>query len=162
MNLDEFREHYHLRESARPVNPYESTKLGPESGLRTLGNAPISDVVFGRPPKPTSYLGNNTYLWVIDLRGIPYLIENPLKILDDRLPKHTNLTGGGPAYVGGELWFMDTSALYVSGGSGRFPPTNERQLAPQSQCSSLSAMPLCRLDGTQKPDTHGESCRSNR
>lgn len=65
---------------------------------------------------------------MIDPRGVPYLIENSLIVLNGRLPKHTNLTGGGPAYVGGELWFLDTSTLYVSGGSGRFPPVDEKQL----------------------------------
>ena len=128
MNLDEFRQHYGLRKSARPIDSYESMNLGVESGLRILSEAPVSDVVFGRPPKHAEDRGRNTYLWVIDRSGIPYLIEGPLKILNERLPKHTNLTGGGPAYVGGQLWFRDTSTLYVSGGSGRFPPLNEGQL----------------------------------
>ena len=46
----------------------------------------------------------------------------------DNLPKHTNLTGGGEAYVGGELWFASNDSLYVSGGSGRYPPIDSRQL----------------------------------
>lgn len=128
MNLDEFRQQYELRKSARPIDSYQATRVGIESGLRTLEVAPVSEAVFGRPPKHTDDLGCNTYLWVIDSSGVPYLIENPLKVLNGRLPKHTNLTGGGPAYVGGQLWFLDTSTLYVSGGSGRFPPLNEEQL----------------------------------
>ncbi len=45
-----------------------------------------------------------------------------------QVPKHTNLTGGGRAYLGGELWFTNNSEVYVSGGSGRYPPSDERQL----------------------------------
>lgn len=50
-------------------------------------------------------------------------------IIDGYSPKHTNLTGGGEAYLGGELWFCSVSRIYVSGGSGRYPPANARQLA---------------------------------
>lgn len=128
MHLDEFRELHRLRESARRVSPHQSKRLGAESGLRTLGTAPVLNAVFGRPPKDTNDLGCNTYLWVIDPGGISFLIAKPLETLDGQLPKHTNLTGGGPAYVGGEFWFIDTSTLYISGGSGRFPPMNEEQL----------------------------------
>ena len=128
MSLDEFRKRYNLRESERPSYSYESKILGVENGLRLLSEAPVSDVVFGRPPNHGDDLGCNTYIWVIDRSGIPYLLEHPIGILKERLPKHTNLTGGGPAYVGGQLWFRDTSTLYVSGGSGRFPPSNEGQL----------------------------------
>ena len=65
---------------------------------------------------------------MIDYRGIPYLIESPMAILDFHCPKHTNLTGGKSAYIGGELWFSDANSIYVSGGSGRFHPLNEQQL----------------------------------
>ena len=43
-------------------------------------------------------------------------------------PKHTNLTGGDKAYLGGEVWFESDTALYISGGSGRYPPQNPDQL----------------------------------
>lgn len=51
-----------------------------------------------------------------------------MDILDGNVPKHTNLTGGNPAYIGGQLWFSDTRHMLVSGGSGRFPPLDEEQL----------------------------------
>ena len=47
---------------------------------------------------------------------------------ESKMPKHTNLTGGGGAYLGGQMWFASEEALYVSGGSGRYPPTDRRQL----------------------------------
>ena len=71
----------------------------------------------------------NRYLWVIDRQGIPYIIERPLSHIGGIDPKHTNLTGGEDAYVGGELWFSDNSRLFVSGGSGRYHPIDAKQLS---------------------------------
>ena len=72
--------------------------------------------------------GSNRYLWVIDRRGIPYILEQPLPETDGIDPKHTNLTGGENAYLGGELWFSDAQRLFLSGGSGRYPPVDANQL----------------------------------
>ena len=44
------------------------------------------------------------------------------------MPKHTNLTGGRPAYIGGELWFETGARVFVSGGSGRYPPDGVEQI----------------------------------
>lgn len=127
--LDGFRTRYSLRESERPIGQYEAIPIQIGDGLRLLQKAPVSDVAFGYPPQSRETSGCNTYLWVIDDRGIPYLIESPMDILDGNVPKHTNLTGGKPAYIGGQLWFSDTIHMLVSGGSGRFPPLDEDQLA---------------------------------
>ncbi len=42
--------------------------------------------------------------------------------------KHTNLTGGDPAFSGGELLFLDDSTLIVSGDSGRYGPRNADEM----------------------------------
>ena len=86
-------------------------------------------MIGGLPPRhrngPTTFL----YLWVIDLSGIPYILECALPELGGEPPKHTNLTGGKPASIGGELWFHTESSLFLSGKSGRYGPRNEQQLA---------------------------------
>ena len=82
----------------------------------------------GTPPRSRDDCGSHRHLWVIDDTGIPYIVEAPLPELNGELPKHTNLTAGAPAYVGGELWFSDSSSLYLSGGSGRYPPSNAEHL----------------------------------
>lgn len=127
--LDDFRRCYHLRSPEKQGPPNESAMISHGNGLRFLPMAPVSNVDFGRPPRDTEDRGSNRYLWVIDTRGIPYLIERPMSVLGRNYPKHTNLTGGGPAYIGGELWFADTTSMFVSGGSGRFPPLGEDQLS---------------------------------
>ena len=91
--------------------------------------APAEDVEFGAPPRSAIQGGHNRYLWIIDDRGIPYILESPLRSLGEEIPKHTNLTGGDLAYVGGELWFADGRSIYVSGASGRYPPRDEVHLA---------------------------------
>ena len=64
----------------------------------------------------------------MDDQGISYCIETPIPAIGNKLPKHTNLTGGKNAYIGGELWFETTGSLYISGGSGRYPPIDQNQL----------------------------------
>ena len=124
--LDHFRSRYAPPERPKidPL-PHEKTRI--VSHLRILGPAPADDVSTGTPPRGRGQ-PTGRYLWVIDDYGIPYIIESPLGELGNRPPKHTNLTGGGRAYVGGELWFSNSQSIYVSGGSGRYPPRNETQL----------------------------------
>jgi hypothetical protein len=65
---------------------------------------------------------------VIDDSGVPYILDQPVIVLGYSGPKHSNLTGGGQAFVGGELWFKSDQELVVSGASGRYPPEDEAQL----------------------------------
>ena len=102
------------------------------AGLRRLHQAPAIDILIGAPPRARND-SRNRYLWVIDDTGIPYILEAQLLALNGELPKHTNLTGGGRAYLGGELWFSDRSSLFMSGGSGRYPPANAEQLDDAAQ-----------------------------
>ena len=88
---------------------------------QTLGFAPAQNVGGGKPPYPTVE-GAYTYLWVIDHRGIPYVLDEDRQDLDGERPKHTNLTRGGNAYVGGEMWFKTGYSMWVSGNSGRYGP----------------------------------------
>ena len=83
----------------------------------------------GVPPKQRNSATTHLYLWVIDLAGIPYILERALPELGGKLPKHTNLTGGKPASIGGEFWFRTQASLFLSGKSGRYGPRNEQQLA---------------------------------
>ena len=127
--LDEFRHRHPLRSPPSSVHPHEDIPLGAEDGLRVLETAPAIDVEIGFPPVSRDDMDStNRYLWVIDQRGVPYTIERPLAAIEGNEPKHTNLTGGKQAYVGGEMWFASGEALYLSGGSGRYPPTDARQL----------------------------------
>ena len=125
--LTAFRVRYQLR---RPEYPYGriDSQCVPVTGFAVLGGAPVSGIRLGKPPRVKGERSPDTYLWVIDGSGIPYIIEAPLPELAGKCPKHTNLTGDGEAYLGGELWFCGYSELFVSGGSGRYPPHDPDQL----------------------------------
>ena len=126
--LDDFRNRNQLRPPRFIRDSSEIALLDASDGVRLLEPAPAIGVRFGFPPSERGMASTNRYLWVIDKRGVPYLIERPIPILDGRLPKHTNLTGGAQAYVGGELWFTSSESMYISGGSGRYHPASGDQL----------------------------------
>ena len=126
--LDAFRHRHHPRPPEFIRFCREALQLNLSDGLRLLGPAPVTGFAHGTPPSSSTDSEANRYLWVIDTGGIPYIIESPVAALGSELPKHTNLTGGNDAYLGGEMWFASSMALYVSGGSGRYPPVDGNQL----------------------------------
>ena len=68
------------------------------------------------------------FLWVIDEMSIKMIRENTRNTL--RTPPivcHTNLTGAGKAFVGGELFFCEDGNIYISPKSDRYGrPTQEQ------------------------------------
>ena len=126
--LNGFRRQYTLRDPYfDPDVPRIPSQCWPICGLSRLTAPPALDVSYGIPPGVQRERSPNTYIWVIDANWVPYIIESTILRLHGP-PKHTNLTGGGQAYVGGELWFRTDTSLYVSGGSGRYFPCHEQQL----------------------------------
>ena len=125
--LINFRAQYQARGPRIQPAGVEAVLLPPSSGFKLLPTAPALGVAFGHPPN-SRRSGRNRYLWVINDAGVPFIQEIPIAALNGREPKHTNLTGGGPAYMGGELWFETDTRIFVSGGSGRYPPYGAQQL----------------------------------
>ena len=125
--LDCFKARYSLERSRREADLDERVEV---SGEKFLSRTPASSVLLGYPPggRSEGNRGVNRYLWVIDLRGIVYILEAMEDESGRTVLKHTNLTMGGLAYMGGEMWFKTESSLWVSGGSGRYPPVSEVQL----------------------------------
>ena len=122
-----FRGRYQARGPYIKPQGGEAVQLTPSGGFRLLPVAPAPDVALGYPPKARQE-SCNRYLWVINDDGIPFILETLIDDLNGEKPKHTNLTGGRPAYVGGELWFETCARIFVSGGSGRYPPDGAGQL----------------------------------
>ena len=122
--LHEFMGRYPLRLPLKEVLVRETKRL---KEVRLLEEAPATGIIVG-PHRRRFGAGVNTYLWVIDERGVPYILEQELPELCGKVPKHTNLTEGGPAYVGGELWFETASSLWLSGKSGRYGPQTSLEL----------------------------------
>jgi len=108
-------------------NSAQCLQLNQDDGMRTLGRSPILGVQLGSPPVGRGQ-SHSRYLWVIVEQEIRFILEEPLEKLGGQLPKHTHLTGGKQAYLGGEVWFKDANSLFLSGGSGRYPPDSPEQL----------------------------------
>lgn len=124
--LKSFRSQYTSRDPK--VNMIKSKNEVKQVQSDLLGTAPTTTTALGTPPRSRQDSREGCHLWVIDERGVPYLLERPMPECGGLPPKHTNLTGGAAAWIGGEVWFKNASALYVSGGSGRYPPESAEQL----------------------------------
>ena len=92
------------------------------------------------------------YLWVIRERIVPFAKE----ISTGGIIKHSNLTGGGQAYCGGEVWFADRASIYLNGGSGRYPCEDNEQLLSEVKDFYMTlgyqvALPPFNEDSGQRP-----------
>jgi len=115
---------------AKPADaPDANRQLLPVDGVGTLPGCVETMVPAERPGQRAA-----RHLWVIVPDAVPIILEiapgvqpPPLSL---GVAKHSNLTGGGPASCGGELWLdsADNRKLYANGGSGRYPPKTPKQL----------------------------------
>lgn len=119
---------YQLTGGAQAFPPEQLAQVEEDDGLFLLNDLPPSDVALGRPRQSRFDQGEHCHLWVIDGRGRPCIAERPIPRLGDDCLHHTNLTGGGQASIGGEIWFDKPSRIYLSGGSGRYPPRDHEHL----------------------------------
>lgn len=128
--VQEFLERYPPRPYQPPDSPYPDAQLeqvGPADGLWYLNEVPDT-APRGSPRVVQRDDGENCHLWVIDERGRPCISQEPLDRLGDGKLHHTNLTGGGAASIGGEVWFGEPPRIYLSGCSGRYPPRHAEHL----------------------------------
>lgn len=86
-------------------------------------------------PAPSAPLLNSAdveraHLWVVRADDVVHAAERCQfgQTLESGVIKHTNLTGGGPAYSGGELLFLDATTIVVNGRSGRYGPRTREEL----------------------------------
>lgn len=131
VTLEEFVNRYPPHPPKRqPANEDEIRPLSAADGVIAVEQAPVS--VTRRAHPHDSAAGQATHLWVFLERSIPAILELAVVSppLESGRAKHTNLTGGGKAACGGELWVdpVDPSKLYVNGGSGRYGPATPSQL----------------------------------
>jgi hypothetical protein len=69
---------------------------------------------------------DHKYLWIIDQKGLRVILErtsNPDAVRG--YVCHTNITGGGKALQGGELWFDFSGTIYLNYKSGRYGANSE-------------------------------------
>ena len=137
MSIDELLNKYR---STYPPQPYvrpstgsdwpdvELVQVTAEQGLVQLNETAPANPQPGQPRRNHGDNGENCHIWVVDVSGIPCILETAGGRSDDERLRHTNLTGGEAASIGGELWFQDRKTVYLSGASRRYPPRSEEQL----------------------------------
>jgi len=81
-------------------------------------------------PEVTSQMTDDACLWAVRIVDTVYAPENCDfgKALNNKKIKHTNLTGGTPAYCGGELIWLGEREILVNGCSGRYGPRNVAEM----------------------------------
>ena len=130
MNFEEYLAKYPPRAPAKPSSdPDEDRLLGSADGVNRLGPPPPVTTHRARPAKKGD---PGCHLWVFDTAGVPYILERAsvTPALKAGAVKHSNLTGGGPAACGGEIWF-DPAAdddIIINGCSGRYGPRTPSEL----------------------------------
>lgn len=130
-SLGDFLERYpprpYRRRGAANYPAAELEAVTDAEGLLYLNEVP-AQMPQGSPRRSHEDDGQNCHIWVIDERGRPCISQAPLPRLGPEKLHHTNLTGGGEASIGGEIWFGSLPFVYLSGSSGRYPPTGRDHL----------------------------------
>ncbi len=107
-------------------NKDELRQMTEGDGLKTLVDGPNEATGEAAQPSEIPALTQADVaarqLWAVREHDVVYADELcPFgKTLETGVIKHTNLTGGEPAYAGGELLWRDHQTLIVNGQSGRY------------------------------------------
>jgi hypothetical protein len=106
-----------------------------EDGLLLWKDGPVAydaDAPASAPPTPrvTEAMLDERHLWAVIVEAVPYALEKCAfgSSLPSGVIKHSNLTGGRPAYCAGEIVFLTVSELIVNGCSGRYGPRTREEM----------------------------------
>lgn len=85
------------------------------------------------------------YLWLIKPDDVVGALEEGAtgQLTARKRLAHTNLCGATAAHCGGELWFRDGRAIWVTGGSSRFPPRDASELSTIVDAFRTSGYAVC-------------------
>lgn len=137
MNFGDFRGVYPAIPPKRaPRDPDECVQMTLADGMRFLAGPVREPVTIVRVPTTQEETLVGRYLWVIGPTDCPHGLEEGPFGQARRLGqvKHTNLTGGGNAHCGGELWYLTDDRVLINGASGRYGPATEQQLHDAARC----------------------------
>ncbi|WP_219132532.1 hypothetical protein [Janthinobacterium sp. UMAB-60] len=81
-------------------------------------------------PLITGDMVQGQHLWVVRSEDVVHAEEQCEfgKKLESKIIKHTNLTGGGKAFSGGEIIFLNDCQIIINGCSGRYGPKSEEEM----------------------------------
>lgn len=118
------------------------------SGNADVGSVvvpPVAAVLRGEPRRDWTSRPAATHIWLVLYEDVRLALEEGTSgrtTARGRLA-HTNLSGGSPAFAGGELWFRDESSVWLTGGSGRYPPRSAEELDDLSAAYRAAGFTVC-------------------
>lgn len=124
----------------QPMNPAvrrydgDTDQMKPKDGLDHWVDGPVEDLRSEPAPAERPELqidARDQRLWVVTEKQVLHAAEM-CDFGSQRqagVVKHSNLTGGGMAYVGGELRFIDPSTIAITGSSGRYRIRNADEMS---------------------------------
>jgi hypothetical protein len=106
-------------------NDDELIQMPPDQGMYELSSPPTTTAQFPRHsslPATEETALEARHLWVIRSDDVPVALEACVwgQTLESGCIKHSNLTGGGAAHCGGEIWFVDDDRIAINASSGRY------------------------------------------
>lgn len=108
----------------------ELLQMESSDGLMQISQHPPCTFTPTECPEVTAGMLHAAHLWVVRVEDAVHAPENCEygQKLNNTKIKHTNLTGGLPAYCGGELLWINAREILVNGCSGRYGPKNSEEM----------------------------------
>jgi hypothetical protein len=130
--FDGYRDKFAVRppDLSRKGSDDELADLTFHDDVSSLAIAPASGFDAGAPARMPRSSGAKMYLWLVAPSDVVIALEEGTagqSTTRSRLA-HTNLSGGGDAHAGGELWFNDSTSIWFTGGSSRYAPRSRTEL----------------------------------
>lgn len=114
------------------THPDDSKQLGWDEGLAPWRDGPVTDgePPPGAPPLDFSMNMEAKRLWAVREEDVVYALEQceRARSWNNGVVKHSNLTGGGKAYAGGELRFLKEDQIIINGRSGRYKVNDDKEM----------------------------------
>lgn len=132
------------RPPARPdQDSQQSVQMSIADGLVLWGDGQKGASKRTTPTPPvltTNFIGTKQSLWVVRADDVAHAPEHCQfgQALMSKVIKHTNLTGGRPAFAGGELLWLKDDTIAINGCSGRYGPRCEQEMNAVARAFSES------------------------
>ncbi|QGM45094.1 hypothetical protein [Methylocystis heyeri] len=106
----------------------DADQMRPDDGLMCWVDGTIESPI-AEPETPEEF--GDRHLWVVTTENVHYAPEacDFGKCRGAGATKHSNLTGGGRAFVGGELVFLEADTIAITGCSGRYRLRSGKEMA---------------------------------
>lgn len=154
--FDGYRDKFPVRapDLSRKGSDDELANLTCHEDVSSLAIAPVSGFETGTPARQPRSSGTNMYLWLVAPSDVVIAIEEGAagQSTARRRLAHTNLSGGGDAHAGGELWFKDSETVWITGGSSRYTPRSRTELESVASAFRTSGYRVCNCGWDEEND----------